>query len=423
MVELNRQTRGGRRWAQLRYQLGGALLLAAALPYVVRAVTISDPRLLAILHETVLASAIAIIVGTWLFRSVSNYPGVEASSYILPTFSIAYALVLLGLVFGRFEYNRAVLFFGYGGSIIWSYLVYSRLQRKILRIGIIPVGAVGPLRSLTSVNWVELPDPTASVNNLDAVTLDLRADLPDSWERVLADYALTGLPVYHCKHLHESLTGRVELEHLSENSFGSLSPASAWMSLKHSIDWLTALLFLIVTAPLAVIVTLAIRLDSRGSPIYKQARIGFRGHRFTVYKLRTMYQSAPAPDGRAIAMTQAGDARVTRIGRFLRRTRIDELPQVLNILKGEMSWIGPRPEAEVLSHWYEAEIAFYRYRHIVRPGITGWAQVNQGHVTNVEDVRSKLHYDFFYIRNYSPWLDLLIVARTFLTVFTGFGSR
>ena len=122
-------------------------------------------------------------------------------------------------------------------------------------------------------------------------------------------------------------------------------------------------------------------------------------------------------------MTQDNDVRITRIGGVLRQTRIDELPQIFNVLKGQMSWIGPRPEAEVLSRWYEDNIPFYRYRHIVRPGITGWAQVNQGHVAELEDVTSKLHYDFYYIKNFSPWIDMLIVVRTAWTMLTGFGAR
>jgi lipopolysaccharide/colanic/teichoic acid biosynthesis glycosyltransferase len=126
---------------------------------------------------------------------------------------------------------------------------------------------------------------------------------------------------------------------------------------------------------------------------------------------------------RTAAMTQDSDARVTRFGRLLRHTRLDELPQILNILRGEMSWIGPRPEVDVLSHWYEQKIPFYRYRHVVRPGISGWAQVMQGHVAEIEHVRSKLHYDFYYIKHFSPWIDVLIVVRTLRTMMTGFGSR
>jgi len=126
---------------------------------------------------------------------------------------------------------------------------------------------------------------------------------------------------------------------------------------------------------------------------------------------------------RSVAFTQDNDPRITRLGRYLRRTRIDELPQVLNILRGEMSWIGPRPEAEALSRWYEEELPFYRYRHIVPPGITGWAQVNQGHVFEIDQVTDKLQYDFYYIKNFSPTLDVLILAKTIGTVITGFGAR
>ena len=126
---------------------------------------------------------------------------------------------------------------------------------------------------------------------------------------------------------------------------------------------------------------------------------------------------------RHAAMTARGDDRITRVGAFLRRYRIDELPQIFNILKFEMSWIGPRPEAEVLSIWYTSELPFYRYRHVVKPGISGWAQVNQGHVADVEQVHLKLQYDFYYIKYFSPWLDLLILFRTIKTMLTGFGAK
>jgi len=151
--------------------------------------------------------------------------------------------------------------------------------------------------------------------------------------------------------------------------------------------------------------------------------MGYQGQPFRMYKLRTMTVAPAAEDARLAAITQDEDDRVTRIGRHLRRYRIDELPQIFNIFRGEMSWIGPRPEAVPLSRWYEAELPFYRYRHIVRPGITGWAQVRQGHVAEVEDVLWKLQYDFYYIKNFSFWLDLLILARTARTVLSGFGAR
>ncbi len=142
-----------------------------------------------------------------------------------------------------------------------------------------------------------------------------------------------------------------------------------------------------------------------------------------MYKFRTMNGEKPTADMLTAAMTKDLDPRITRVGRFLRRSRLDELPQLFNILRGEMSFIGPRPEAQILSEWYTAELPFYRYRHIVKPGLTGWAQVTQGHVAAADQVLEKLHYDFYYIKNLSLWLDVLIVARTIRTVLTGFGAR
>jgi len=143
-------------------------------------------------------------------------------------------------------------------------------------------------------------------------------------------------------------------------------------------------------------------------------------------KFRTMRERCLSGDEDAMredAMTRSDDDRVTRIGRFLRKTRIDELPQIFNVLRGEMSFIGPRPEAQSLSQWYEAELPFYAYRHIVRPGITGWAQVNQGHVTDVADVLNKLRYDFYYIKNISLWLDVLIALKTIRVMAGGIGAK
>jgi lipopolysaccharide/colanic/teichoic acid biosynthesis glycosyltransferase len=255
-----------------------------------------------------------------------------------------------------------------------------------------------------------------------AIVADFSAALPDEWEAFLADAALAGRIVYQVKQLSESLTGRVELEHLSENSFGSLLPARGYFHLKAVADFAFALLLVPLLFPLMVAVAVAIRIDSKGPVLFRQKRVGHAGKPIIVYKFRTM-REGDAADERSSAMTKDEDLRITRVGRFLRKLRIDELPQVINILKWQMSWIGPRPEAQVLSVWYTSEIPFYRYRHVVKPGVSGWAQVNQGHVAEVRDVHRKLQYDFYYIKYFSPWLDVLIFFRTIKTMLTGFGSR
>jgi lipopolysaccharide/colanic/teichoic acid biosynthesis glycosyltransferase len=252
---------------------------------------------------------------------------------------------------------------------------------------------------------------------------DFSAELPAEWERFLADAALAGQVVYQVKQLSESLSGRVEVAHLSENNFGSLLPARGYFHLKTVIDFVAALMLLPILLLPMLLVCLAIKVDSRGPAIFRQYRLGLSGKQIAVLKFRTMEVHDAGSDARSAAMTVVEDERITGVGAFLRRRRIDELPQIINILKGEMSWIGPRPEALALSGWYVDEIPFYRYRHVVRPGISGWAQVNQGHVAHVDEVREKLQYDFFYIKYFSPWLDLLILFRTVKTMVTGFGSR
>jgi lipopolysaccharide/colanic/teichoic acid biosynthesis glycosyltransferase len=255
-----------------------------------------------------------------------------------------------------------------------------------------------------------------------AIVADFNADLPQEWEAFLAEAAVAGRIVYQVKQLSESLTGRVELEQLSENSFGSLVPARGYFYFKALADFLVALLLLPIALLIMGVIALCISVDSGGPVLFRQRRVGYAGDQITVYKFRTM-RGAPNKDARRAAITSNDDERITRIGRTLRKYRLDELPQIFNIVKGEMSWIGPRPEAQVLSNWYQSEIPFYRYRHVVKPGISGWAQVNQGHVADVEQVHRKLQYDFYYIKYFSPWLDLLILVRTFRTILTGFGSR
>ncbi|MER8950800.1 sugar transferase [Mesorhizobium sp. M0959] len=409
---------------RMRFQLLGGLTFAILLPALIRLSfdqeVIRSPNL----QVTIFAAFIAHTTGYFFYKRIGNFPGVAAAGYILPTFALTYGLVFATIFFFRFDYSRFQAAASFIQSTLW-YFGLSLATRRLdaHRLAIIPGGDVNRLESIPGVNWHRIHSPNTVVEYATGVVADLRADLSDEWERYIADRALSGTPVYHVKQISESLTGRVEIEHLSENTLGSLNPNQAYLKIKQAIDWASALFVLVVFSPLLLFVAIAIKSDSPGPALFRQKRTGYRGHPYEVYKFRTMKLSDTSVDEKEAAITKVGDARITRLGQFLRKSRIDELPQAFNILRGEMSWIGPRPEALVLSKWYEAELPFYRYRHIVRPGITGWAQVNQGHVAAVDDVLEKLHYDFYYIKNFSPWLDVLIVFRTIRTMLTGFGAR
>ena len=406
-----------------RFQFVGALLVAAFIPWLARGPlpgSMWEPASL----NTLVANVAAVVIAFWTRLSIETYPGIRRSSVILPAALTGHGVAVVWFLLTRFPYDRVGLAAGFLLHVAWLYLLYIRAERKLRRrIAVVPFGATERLVQIEGVDWHVMKRPRLmDVRSCSAIVADFGADLPDEWEAFLADAALAGRIVYQVKQLSESLTGRVELEHLSENSFGSLLPAKGYLYLKGSADFLFALLVLPFVLPVMAVAAIAIRLDSKGPVLFCQKRVGHSGKLITVYKFRTMRQ-VEASEERSAAMTKHGDDRITELGHLLRKLRIDELPQIINILKWEMSWIGPRPEAQILSTWYTAEIPFYRYRHVVKPGISGWAQVNQGHVAEVGEVHRKLQYDFYYIKYFSPWLDVLIFFRTIKTMLTGWGAR
>jgi len=407
-----------------RFQFVGALIIGAWLPWWARGPLLPGELFEPASINGLLGNAIAIAIGFWMRLSIETYPGIRRSAVILPSALTGHGLVVVWFVLTRFPYDRVGLAAGFLLHVTWLYLLNIYTERNTLRrIAVVPYGAIETLKQIDNIDWFKLPNPRLrDTRGCHAIVADFSADMPDEWEAFLADAALAGRIVYQVKQLSESLTGRVELEHLSENSFGSLLPARGYFYLKGLIDFLAAVVVLPLALPLMAIIAIAIRLDSKGPALFRQKRVGHSGKRITVYKFRTM-RAVKVENERHAAMTRSDDDRVTRVGKTLRKLRLDELPQIFNILKWQMSWIGPRPEAEVLSVWYTSEIPFYRYRHVVKPGISGWAQVNQGHVAEVDEVHRKLQYDFYYIKYFSPWLDILILFRTIKTMLTGFGSR
>jgi sugar transferase (PEP-CTERM system associated) len=222
----------------------------------------------------------------------------------------------------------------------------------------------------------------------------------------------------------ERISGRIEVEQLYPSWLifaEGFRFTEFFRGVRRVLNFSLALLFLLISLPLIPFIMLAVKLDSRGPTLYSQQRVGRRGTIFYCYKFRTMRKDAEADTGATWATDN--DPRITRVGRFLRSSRLDEIPQLWCVLKGDMHFVGPRPERPEFVEWLSKEIPYYGVRHVVRPGITGWAQVQYKYGNTLEDAREKLQYDLFYIKNASIGLDLLIMFQTVKIVVLGRGAQ
>jgi len=240
----------------------------------------------------------------------------------------------------------------------------------------------------------------------------------------LLDCRVSGVRVYDTSTLFERLLGQIRLEHLHPGwlIFGAgFQQGLARTLTKRAFDVTCAAGLLVASLPVIALTVLAIALESRGPVIYRQERVGLSGRTFRVLKFRSMVVDAEAA-GRP-QWAKANDCRVTRVGAFIRRYRIDELPQLLNVLLGDMSLVGPRPERPYFVEQLTKQVPFYGVRHSVKPGITGWAQVRYQYGATVEDAIEKLQYDLYYIKNHSLFVDVAILFETVGVVLSGKGAR
>ncbi len=234
---------------------------------------------------------------------------------------------------------------------------------------------------------------------------------------------LSGMQFDHLASVYEEYTGKIALENLRPSWFifsSGFRKKAVTLGAKRVFDIVAAAIGLIIGLPIMVLVAAAVRLTSRGPALYHQVRVGQHGQPFVVHKFRSMRVDAEAGTGAVWA--SRGDNRVTPIGAFLRRSRLDEMPQLWNVLVGEMSLVGPRPERPEFVDGLTQQIPFYGERHIVKPGVTGWAQVRYSYGASIEDALEKLQYDLFYVKNFTMSLDLLIVLNTIKTVLLGRGG-
>ncbi len=242
--------------------------------------------------------------------------------------------------------------------------------------------------------------------------------------RDLLDCKVFGIRVVDIATHFEKNLHQISLKHVNPGwlVFGDgFNQGAVRTAVKRVSDVLVSLLLLVISAPIMLLAALAVKLESRGPVFYRQERVGLNGAPFNVIKFRSMRTDAEK-DGKPRWATK-NDDRVTRVGRFIRRTRIDELPQLFNVLAGEMSMVGPRPERQYFVDELVEKIPFFAVRHSVKPGVTGWAQVRYDYGSTVEDAAAKLQYDLYYVKNHSLFLDMLILLETVAVVLTGRGAR
>lgn len=365
--------------------------------------------------------AAAFVVGAVTFEILGRYPETHQGRLIL----IVYALLFLGVIFViaflRLYYSRSFLLTSFLVTVGWAFVGYWLLGGvRQLRLGLVTGGIADQLREMEGPRWVILDEPAVDPT-LDGVVVDWHERFSDAWIQFLANCSLRRIPIHHAASVFETLTGRVSLDHLSEGLIDDFHvPLVYDRVLKRVMDITVVVLSSVIVLPVCLLAAVAIKLESPGPVLFRQERMGQGDRPFTVLKFRSMRADAESGGAR---FAEKRDRRLTVNGRIIRKFRIDELPQFWNVLKGEMSLIGPRPEQVPFVKRFEQEIPFYAYRHMIKPGISGWAQVSHGYASDVEATQKKLEYDLYYAKHMSFWLDLLIIFKTLKAIFTNYGAR
>lgn len=364
---------------------------------------------------------VAYFLANLVIQTFNNFPGNRSSMSVLPSVLGSFAFVFLCVALLGLSYSIAFIAMSFLCAVFFGYVGFAIARRTKKVMAFIPFGKGQETYRLPNIHWVRLDEPKLPKESISAIVVDLRSpQLTDEWQHFLAEKTLEGISVFNTRQVEEALTGRVKIHHMYENDLGSLLPSPIYTNIKLLIEVVLVLLSFPVVLPVMAVTAALIKLESQGGIFFIQNRVGRGGKEFKIYKFRSMCADSEK-DGAQFA--SAGDMRVTRVGKFIRKTRIDELPQFFNILKGEMSLIGPRPEQKVFVKEFEETVPFYNYRHIVRPGISGWAQVVHGYAADSEATQVKVEHDFYYIKHYSFSLDALIFFKTFKTMLTGFGAR
>lgn len=350
---------------------------------------------------------------------VPRYDDVTRIALIVFGLFVVYGLILSFLRISL--WSRSVYLVEYlliSGLLISIFSLQHRMLPRVL--GLLTDDLLPQFIEHRRIDWVLVKPDLFDYLMLDGLVTTLTESRDASKTIFLSELANSGIPLLDKDSLLEALTGKLALEGLSHITLDKMRPKNNIIFLKRAIDLVIIVLLTPFFLILALAIGLFIKIDSKGPIFFRQERVGYHGQSFLLIKFRSMYIGSE-DNGQTFA--RKDDARVTRVGRLLRRSRLDEMPQIWNVLKGEMSIVGPRPEQKYFVDKFSLSVPFYGFRHMVRPGITGWAQIMYGYTADEYETKQKVAYDLFYLKNMSLWLDVVILAKTIQIIILGSGSR
>lgn len=408
-------------WAAIGLALFGINMALSEVAHQAGFVTYVFPR-------TVLWCVVPYLVAFLLLHRALHLPPMEGGSIVVLATTLPFVLLLVAYAVFHAEYSRGAVLVSYLTTLAWIWFGYRRyVQQYVPVFGYVDPATLQHLERIIAMPGANPPSQTRfeqirsveDASHCDGIMVERGATADPTRTRLLAQYKMGHLRMYSVERIGEMLTGRVGLDHIDENFFDDYADHYLYEYIKRLIDIAGVIVLAPIALPVGLAVALAVSMESSGGALFRQRRVGLLGKPFTMLKFRSMGVDRHAPAQFATRQ----DPRVTRVGRIIRKYRLDEIPQLWNVLAGEMSFIGPRPEQVPMVEEFTESISYYPYRHLVRPGLSGWAQVQQGYVGTHAETVTKLSYDLYYVKHCSFALDLLIAVKTLRTLLTGYGAR
>lgn len=377
-----------------------------------------------------------VLGAAFLIQALMNYG--RRNELVLPKWAMVYGSAMALVILPGWRMLFAKVVFNVAGGRKLLFLGSSEAVRDVIRriaerpeLGLVALGFLDS--SADAPEKLFAAPHLGAVGDLDAVVADRKPDaiivgMAERRQNLpvgrLLDLRLSGIYVEDAATTYETVFGRVSIRDLRPSQLifsAELGPSGKSIAIQSAYSFLLGLVGLAVLLPVMAIVAVLVRISSPGPILFRQKRVGFNGVPFTIFKFRSMRENAEAKSGAIWAARD--DPRVTPVGRWLRKLRVDELPQLFNVIRGEMTIVGPRPERPEFVSVLQEKIPYYRQRHCVKPGITGWAQINYKYGNTIEDTMAKLEYDLYYIKHLAWSLDAFIVFHTIKTMLFGRGAQ